>query len=61
MARVDYFAACRWGRIAAAATLARMHADAAFQADLAAAARELAADSSKPAGCDAEAAALALH
>ncbi|GAC1410760.1 MAG: phosphatase PAP2 family protein [Novosphingobium sp.] len=49
------------GRIAAAATLARMHAEPAFQADLAAAAKELAADHSTPTGCDAEAAALALH
>ena len=48
-------------RIAAVATLARLHADAAFQADLAAAAKELAADRSTPTGCDAEAAALALH
>jgi acid phosphatase (class A) len=49
------------GRIAAAATLARLHADPGFQADLAAAAKELAADTSTPTGCDAEAAALALH
>ena len=49
------------GRIAAAATLARLHADATFQADLAAAASELAADKSAPAGCEAEAAALSLH
>ena len=49
------------GRIAGAATLARLHAEPAFQADLAAAAKELAADTSTPSGCEAEAAALALH
>ena len=49
------------GRIAAAATLARLHADAAFRADINAAARELAADTSTPTGCEAEAATLALR
>jgi hypothetical protein len=38
-----------------------MHAEPAFQADLAAAAKELADDHSTPTGCEAEAAALALH
>ena len=49
------------GRIAAAAAVARLHADPAFRADLGAAAKELATDTSAPTGCDAEAAALALH
>jgi acid phosphatase (class A) len=58
---VHWLADVEEGRIAGAATVARLHADAAFQADLAAAAKELAVDMSKPTGCDAEAAALALH
>lgn len=49
------------GRVAASAVVARLHADPAFQADMAAAAKELAADKSAPSGCDREAAALALH
>jgi acid phosphatase (class A) len=47
------------GRIAAAATVARLHADPAFRADLDAARAELAAVRTKPVGCEAEGAALA--
>lgn len=47
------------GRIAAAATVARLHADPAFRADMDAVRAELAAVRTKPVGCDAEGAALA--
>ncbi len=51
------------GRIAADAVLARMHANPDFLADVAAARAEAAAlaGKSEPTGCEAEAAALALH
>lgn len=51
------------GRVAADAVLARMHANAEFLADIAAARLEAAelAGKSEPTGCEAEAAALAMH
>ena len=49
------------GRIVGAATVARLHGDPRFRQDLEAARIELARVHVPPTGCDAEAAALALH
>lgn len=51
------------GRVAADAVMARLHAEPAFLADVSAARAEAAAKAGKspPQGCDAEAAALAMH
>ena len=60
---VHWLADTEEGRIAADAVMARLHAEPAFLADVAAARAEAAtlAANAPPKGCDAEAAALAMH